>query len=118
MHAFLHSPGYLAAPGDFEIIAQQRILLLKWTPPFSVEGVPILGYLLNATNVTNASSLESKHLNSTVTSYNFTSENSSPCPKYQFLIRAINEVGCGNWSLKMNGSFQDGKIMQSFILRY
>ena len=69
-----------------------------------------MGYLLNATNVTNASSLESKDLNSTVTSYNFTSENPSPCHMYQFLIRAINEVGYGNWSGRINGSFQDGKL--------
>lgn len=107
-----HSPGYLAAPEDFEVIAQQRVLQLKWTPPFSLAEVSILGYLLNATEVTNihASSLESKLLNSTVTSYNFTTENPSPCYEYQFRIQAINEVGYGNWSDQVNGSFQDGRL--------
>ena len=58
-----------------------------------------MGYLPNASDVTNVhgSSLESKHLDSTVTSYNFTTENLHHATSIKSSFRHINEVRYGNY---------------------
>lgn len=102
--------GYLAAPGDLEVIAKQRSILLRWIPPFSLYGVQILGYVVNFTDVTdaNASTTETVSLNYTEREIKFTTESLQPCRRYQFFIWALNDVGNGNLS-KINASFQNGK---------
>lgn len=104
--------GYLAAPGDFEAIAQQRKIHLTWTPPFSLGRVPIGGYFLAIFDITddvNVSTVETIRLNYTEKETNLTTDRLLTCRSYQFTILAFNEVGNGNLSDKRNASFQNGK---------
>lgn len=105
--------GLLAAPGDLvvRVIAQENIIHIKWTPPFSLDGVGISGYFLAFTDITevNASTTETIRLSDTETEKNLTTESLLPCRRYQFLVRAHNHAGNGSLSERMNASFQNGK---------
>ena len=105
--------GYLAAPGDLEVIAQQNLIHLKWTPPFSLGGVHILGYYLTIIDITddvNLITTETIYLNYTEREKKLTTEFLSPCRTYQFTISALNEVGNGSLSENINASFRNGKF--------
>ena len=103
--------GYLAAPGGLEVIARESSIHLKWTPPFTLDGVRILGYFLAFTDITeiDGSTTNIVHLSYTETEKNLTTVSLLPCHRYQFLVWALNEVGNGTLSDEMNASFQSGK---------
>lgn len=93
------------------VIAQENIIQIKWTPPFSLDGVGISGYFLAFTDITevNASTTETIRLSDTETEKNLTTESLLPCRRYHFLVRAHNYAGNGSLSERMNASIQNGK---------
>ena len=65
---------------------------LSWEPPFTLAGVPILGYVVT---VNNTAMMSTTTTNTTVDVEHFNLEH---CHTYQFTVAALNSVGTGNES--------------------
>ena len=79
-------PGLLGPVSQLQLV-QGR---LSWEPPFTLAGVPILGYevtvnntALMSTTTTNTTTLDVEHFNL------------EHCHTYQFTVAALNSVGTG-----------------------
>ena len=79
--------GLLEAPTDVSIDVGVENMTLSWSPPFTLDGVPILQYTVYI-----ISQSHTETLNTTET--HITLERVTTCTHYQ--ISAWNEVGEGN----------------------
>ena len=101
MHGcFLFFAGLSESVSNLTVIfINSTTVLISWTPPFTLEGVPILGYNVTITNTTSGEN-ESMLLNSTGHSDPQTSLLYSidhPDPEINFIITVvpINKFGAG-----------------------
>ncbi|CAI8016253.1 hypothetical protein GBAR_LOCUS9981, partial [Geodia barretti] len=83
--------GLLEAPTDVHYTASKDSVIMSWSPPFTLEGVPILHYSVYIT-----SQGVSEQRNTTET--HITLER--PCASTTYQISAWNEVGEGNATRK------------------
>ena len=69
------------------------IVLISWSPPFTLEGVPILGYNVTITNTTGGENSETMLVEDTTLLYSI----DHPDPENNFTVTVvpINEVGAG-----------------------
>ena len=67
-------------------------VLISWSPPFTLEGVPILGYNVTITNTT---SEENKTLLVEDTTLLYSIDHSDPGNSFAVTVVLINEVGAG-----------------------
>ncbi|CAI8022428.1 hypothetical protein GBAR_LOCUS13172, partial [Geodia barretti] len=79
--------GLLEAPTDVYYAASKDIVVVSWSPPFTLEGVPILHYSVYIT-----SQGVSEQRNTTETHISL----ERPCASTTYQISAWNEVGEGN----------------------
>ena len=86
---YIHLKGLLQAPTDIAVGVDG--IIVSWSPPFTLEGVPILHY-----SVYNTSQGVSEQRNTTET--HITLER--PCGSTTYQISAWNEVGEGNATRK------------------
>ena len=101
MHGcFLFFAGLSESVSNLTVIfINSTTVLISWSPPFTLEGVPILGYNVTITNTTSGEN-ESMLLNSTGHSDPQTSLLYSidhPDPEYNFIVTVvpINKIGTG-----------------------
>ena len=88
-----YTPGLLEAPTDVHYTASKDSVIMSWSPPFTLEGVPILHYSVYIT-----SQGVSEQKNTTET--HIALERPSVSTTYQ--ISAWNAVGEGNATRKGN----------------
>ena len=74
-------------------------VLISWSPPFTLEGVPILGYNVTITNTTSGEELESE--NTTMLNYTFIIDHPDPDNNFTVTVVPINIVGPGEPSSKL-----------------
>ena len=102
---YTSTSGPLASIGNLSIIEQQPCsVTLSWKSPYSLEGVPILGY-----NVSIESALMTENEIVNVTSYKFIP--SILNDTYQVIVSGINDAGLGNSSV-MSVSFSHGNVIK------
>ena len=87
------STGILEAPTDVKIEASVERVIVSWSPPFTLGGVPILHYSVYIT-----SQGVSEQRNTTETHISL----ERPCASTTYQISAWNEVGEGNATRKGN----------------
>ena len=80
-------------------IINSTTVLISWSPPFTLEGIPILGY--NVT-ITNTISGENETLLVEDTTLLYSSDHPDPENNFEFTVTVlpINEVGAGQNSFK------------------
>ena len=81
--------GLLEAPSDvmFDIVSRDRVIV-SWSPPFTLDGIPILYYTVNIIS----QGVVTEQINTTET--HITLER--PCVSTTYQISAWNDVGEGN----------------------
>ena len=110
---FFHcSLGLLAAVGSLEASSQQTLILLTWTPPFSLDltGInPDVFYYVEVYNIsTGGKTLFINSYKVFESEFNFTLLSPSPCDQFEF--RVIPANGAGNGSMaSVNGTFFESK---------
>ena len=81
--------GLLEAPSDvmFDIVSRDRVIV-SWSPPYTLDGIPILYYIVNIIS----QGVVTEQINTTET--HITLER--PCVSTTYQISAWNDVGEGN----------------------
>ena len=79
--------GLLEAPTDVSIEVGVENMTLSWSPPFTLDGVPILQYTVYIINQTNSQTLNTTNTHVTL---------EKSCTNTAYQISAWNEVGEGN----------------------
>ena len=69
-------------------------VLISWSPPFTLEGVPILGYNVTITNTTSGEN-ETMLVEDTTLLYSI-DNNPDPENNFTVTVTPINEVGAGD----------------------
>ena len=89
MHA-----GLLESVSNLIVTINSTTVLISWSPPFTLEGVPILGYNVTITNTTSG---ENETMLVEHTMYTWPYSIDHPYPKSNFTVTVvpINEVGAG-----------------------
>ena len=68
-------------------------VLISWSPPFTLEGVPILGYNVTITNTTSGEELKTE--NTTMLNYTFSIDDPDPDNCFSVTVVPINGAGPG-----------------------
>ena len=81
--------GLLEAPSDvmFDIVSRDRVIV-SWSPPFTLDGIPILYYIVNIIS----QGVVTEQINTTETLITL----ERPCVSTTYQISAWNDVGEGN----------------------
>lgn len=82
---------------------QQSLItgMFSWAAPYSLQGVPILGYELDVhvyvqrQHTTNGEALSTSHVSTNMTCLNISIPNNTICLFINFSIHAVNPVGLG-----------------------
>ena len=83
-------------------------IVISWEPPYSLDGVPIIGYWIYYTKNNGTPNTPIELLGNS-TAYRFSMVNSSVCDTYLFQVRAINAGGEGNLSKPIETHTSDSK---------
>ena len=72
---------------------------ISWSPPFTLDQVPILGYTVTITNVTSGENEVLEMENTTTTNYVFAIDDPDPGDNFTVTVIPINVVGAGQVSV-------------------
>ena len=90
MHA-----GLLESVNNLDVIAiNSTTVLISWSPPFTLEGVPILGYNVTITNTTSGEN-ETMSVEGDTTMLYYSIDHPDPDNKFTVTVVSINNVGAG-----------------------
>ena len=67
-------------------------VLISWSPPFTLEGVPILGYNVTITNTTSGENEILESENTTMLNYTFSIDNPDPNSNFTVTVVPIYET--------------------------
>ena len=81
------------------VSSNYNTLLISWSPPFTLEGVPILGYNVTITNTTSGLELETE--NTTMLNYTFIIDHPDPDNNFTVTVVSINGAGPGDPASKI-----------------
>ena len=92
--------GPLESVSDLTVVSiNSTTVLISWSPPFTLEGVPILGYNVTITNTTSEEELEIE--NTTMLNYTFSIDDPDLDSDFTVTVVPINGAGPGeNVSIK------------------
>ena len=86
--------GPLEAVIDFTVVSiNSTTVLISWSPPFTLEGVPILGYNVTITNTTSGEELETAI--TTMLNYTFSIDDPDTDNNFTVTVVPINGAGPG-----------------------
>ena len=91
--------GLLESVSDLTVVSiNSTTVLISWSPPFTLEGVPILGYNVTITNTTSREENETILETVKTTMLNYTLSINHPDPDSEFIVTVIpiNEAGPGD----------------------
>ena len=87
--------GLLESVGDLTVVSiNSTTVLISWSPPFTLERVPILGYNITITNTTSREELETAI--TTMLNYIFSIDHPDPGNNFTVTVVPINEAGPGD----------------------
>ena len=114
MHA---CAGLLESVSDLTVVSiNSTTVLISWSPPFTLEGVPILGYNVTITNTTseeNETILET--VNTTMLNYTFSIDHPDTDSEFIVTVVPINEAGPGG-SVTTSFSFSEQNVIKGCLL--
>ena len=86
--------GLLESVSNLTVVSiNSTTVLISWSPPFTLEGVPILGYNVTITNTTSGEELETA--NTTMLNYTFSIDHPDPDSNFTVTVVPINGAGPG-----------------------
>ena len=90
--------GLLESVSDLTVVSiNSTTVLISWSPPFTLEGVPILGYNVTITNTTSGENETIlKTANTTMLDYTFSIDHPDPDSEFIVTVIPINEAGPGD----------------------
>ena len=94
MHA---CAGLLESVSDFTVVSiNSTTVLISWSPPFTLEGVPILGYHVTITNTTSGENeMILETVNTIMVNYTFSIDHPDPDSEFIVTVVPINGAGPG-----------------------
>ena len=92
--AIIRVQGRLAAVSDLDIMGPTNcsVLVISWTAPYTLPGVPIRNYTINITRHSDGAVLKTDTTNTTEYWYMYIQED------VVFMVAAVNDAGTGNAS--------------------
>ena len=109
--------GLLESVSDLTVVSiNSTTVLISWSPPFTLEGVPILGYNVTITNTTseeNETILETA--NTTMLNYTFSIDHPDPDSEFLVTVVPINEAGPGD-NVTTSFSFSEHNVIKGCLL--
>ena len=89
-----YSLGPLESVSNLPVMSiNSTTVLISWSPPFTLEGVPILGYNVTITNTTSGEELETA--TTTMLNYTFSIDHPDPDNNFTVTVVPINGAGLG-----------------------
>ena len=76
------------------VLINSTTFLISWSPPFTLEGVPILGYNVTITNATSGEN-ETMSVEGNTTMVYYSIDHPDPDNNFTVIVVPINEAGLG-----------------------
>ena len=91
----MYATGLLESVSDLTVVSiNSTTVLISWSPPFTLEGVPILGYNVTITNTTSGEN-ETMSVEGDTTMLYYSIDHPDPDNNFTVTVVPINVVGPG-----------------------
>ena len=94
--------GPLDPVSDLTVVSiNSTTVLISWSPPFTLEGVPILGYTVTITSTTTSGESETMSVEGDTTMLYYSIDHPDTDNNFTVTVVPINEVGSGEPALQI-----------------
>ena len=92
---YMYGAGFLESVSNLTVtLINSTTVLISWSPPFTLEGVPILGYNVTITNATSGKN-ETMSIEGDTTMLYYSIDHPDPDNNFTVTVVPINKVGAG-----------------------
>ena len=111
-----HITGLLESVSNLTVVPiNSTTVLISWSPPFTLEGVPILGYNVTITNTTSGEN-ETMSVEGDTTMLYYSIDHPDPDNNFTVIVVPINEAGPGDVTETFSFSFGKLNLLPSKLL--